>query len=118
MDNFDGGSLLAMSFDATLQLLNSFLQASSAHSHCRHLVPLPGAVGGLHPGRGQLPPQRLVLLLQERRPQGDLVLLEPPRLPRAPRGLVVLDALLPVALVLLVRGNVVLKGKFWLNNLF
>ena len=49
--------------------------------------------------------KRRVLLLQEARPHGDLVLLQPPRLP-APLGrLVVLVALGPVLVVLQLVGH-------------
>lgn len=70
--------------------------------------PVPGLVFGqnvlaaaqLLPHVGHLQAQRGVLLLQESGPDGDLVLLEPPRVPRPLRRHVVLPAPGPVPVVL------------------
>lgn len=75
-----------------------------------------GAVGGLH-----LVLEGLVLLLEEGRSQRDLVLLQPAGLARPTRGKVVLQPLLPVLVVLVLRGNVVLKkngGRLLKTSLF
>ena len=59
-------------------------------------------------GRLNLFPQVLVLPLKVGRPQGDLVLLESLRLPAPPGRLLVLQALLPILLILGLLGNGVL----------
>lgn len=61
---------------------------------------------------GDLLTQRRVLPLQERRPDRDLVLLEPPRVPGPLGGLVVFHPSAPVLLVLLLVGHQHLPGLF------
>merc|ERR1719221_454009 len=85
-----------VSINVTTNLESCFKSAQS----CFQLVSLLSQFRRCLLGRFNLFPQVLVLPLQVGRPQGDLVLLESLRLPAPPGRLLVLQALLPVLLVL------------------